>query len=98
MTIDRRVRFTEEFFERLEVLLPEERSPEGAPSVTDFIVFEIPPIRDRLARDALEATVPTDLPDVRVCIARGVVVPALVLYVRVDDFEVEAFWVSLDIE
>ena len=49
VTIDRQVRFTEEFFERLDVLLPEERGTDGTPSVTDFLVFEVPPIRDRLA-------------------------------------------------
>lgn len=49
---ERRVRFTEGFFERLEVLLPEERGADGTPSVTDFIAFEVPAIRDRLAVDA----------------------------------------------
>ena len=97
MTIDRRVRFTEDFFDRLEGLLPEERGADGTPSVTDFIAFELPPIRDRLAQDALGATVPTLLPDVRACIGTGVMFSAFVVYVRVDEHEVEAFWVSFDV-
>ena len=48
---ERAVRFTEEFFDRLSLLLDEERGVDGTPSVTDFIVFELPPLRDRLAAD-----------------------------------------------
>lgn len=97
MTTERRVRFTEEFFDRLDTLLPEERSADGTPSVTDFISFEIPPLRDRLTFDAIGATVPTSLPDVRACVTTGALVPALVVYVIIDDHEVEAFWVSIDL-
>jgi hypothetical protein len=46
---ERSVRFTEGFFDRLEELLPTERGADGTPSITDFLVFEIPGLRDRLA-------------------------------------------------
>ena len=97
MTTERSVRFAEEFFDRLEVLLPEERNAGGVPSVTDFIAFEIPALRDRLALDAIGATVATSLHDVRACIATGVLVPALVVYVVINDHDVDVFWVSLDL-
>ena len=39
---ERQVRFTDEFFSRLDLLLDEKRDPDGKPSRTDFLVFEIP--------------------------------------------------------
>ena len=96
MPAERRVRFTEELFDKLEALLPEERGADGQPSVTDFVVFEVPTLRDRLALDAEAATVATALPDVRALVAAGVVVPALVVYVMIHDDDVEAFGVAFD--
>ncbi len=71
---ERWVRFTENFFDRLDTLLPEERGAAGTPSATDFIVFEVPPIRDRLAADAMGTTLPIDDPSVRVSVTSGVLV------------------------
>lgn len=42
MRADRLVRFTDEFFDRLDTLLAEERTVDGSPSVTDFLVFDVP--------------------------------------------------------
>ena len=50
---DRAVRFTESFFERLEELLPSERGADGTPSITDFLVLEVPGLRDGLAADVV---------------------------------------------
>ena len=36
MTTSRRVHFSDEFFGRLDALLPEERGADGTPSVSDF--------------------------------------------------------------
>ena len=93
---DRIVRFTEQFFDRLEELLPTERGRDGTPSITDFISFEIAPIRDGLARDAIGATAPTGNPDVRALICTGVLIPAILAYVAVDEFVAEVYWLSLD--
>jgi hypothetical protein len=48
---ERVVRFTEQSFDRLEAFLPEERGPDGSPSLTDFLLLDLPVIRDRLAAD-----------------------------------------------
>ena len=93
---DRTVRFTESFFDRLEELLPNERGADGTPSITDFISLEIPSIRDRLALDAMNATLPTALPDVRVCISAGNLVRGFVAYVTIGDHDVEGFHISFD--
>jgi len=98
MPAERRVRFTEEFFERLETLLPEERGADGRPSITDFLAFEIPTFRDRLALNAEGATVATAVPDVRALVAAGVLVPALVVYLMIHEDEVEAFGIAFDLE
>jgi hypothetical protein len=45
---ERQVRFTEQFFNRLEWLLPGERAADGMPSITDFLLFDLPRVRDRL--------------------------------------------------
>ncbi len=45
------VRFTEQFFDRLDLLLPDERGLDGTPSVTDFLLFDLPTVRDELATD-----------------------------------------------
>ena len=97
MTTERRVRFTEEFFEQLDVLLPEERGVDGTPSVTDFLVFEVPPIRDRLAADALGTTMPTQNQWVRVSVTSGVLISRIAVYVLVAVDEVEVFDLDLDL-
>ncbi len=63
---ERTIRLTDQFFDRLRSLLPDERGVDGTPSVTDFLVFEVPPIRDRLASDFEGSTLATADPEVRV--------------------------------
>jgi hypothetical protein len=77
---DRQVRFTDQFFDRLDELLPDERREDGTPSVTDFLLFELPAIGDDLADDFEHWTLPTDDPDVRVYIGKGVLVRAYAIY------------------
>ena len=96
---ERQVRFTDQFFDRLDLLLPFERDDTGAPSVTDFLVLEAPRLRDRLAADYEGSTMPTDDADVRVAIATGAIIPYVALYAYIaGDGAVEVFWLSLDLD
>lgn len=94
---ERAVRFTEEFFDRLDSLLPEDRGADGAPSVTDFLAFELPAIRDRLAADYEGSTMPTVDADVRVLVGAGLFVRTVALYAAIDAAgTVTVFWITLD--
>jgi hypothetical protein len=98
VAIERRVRFTESFFEQLDHLLPNERSSDGVPSATDFLVFELPPIRDRLASDAIGATLHTAGSPVLTSITAGVLIRRIALYMSVDATEVVMFDIDLDLD
>lgn len=91
---ERLVRFSEGFFERLEELLPAERGSDGTPSITDFLVLELPGLRDGLAHDALRLTRATGVVGIRSYINSGVLVPAVLMYMFVDDHDVEVFDIS----
>jgi hypothetical protein len=93
---EREVRFTEQFFSRLEWLLPEERQADGTPSITDFILHELPRVRDRLASDFDLSTLPTEEPGVRVFVGAGSVVPRFAIYVALQNDDVEAYWLVID--
>lgn len=93
---DRQVRFTEQFFDRLETLLPDERDAHGTPSVTDFLLLDLPAVRDRLASDFEHNTLTTDDPDVRVYIGSGILVRRFAIYVALEADTVEAFWLTID--
>lgn len=69
------VRCSASFFERLDELLPEARTTEGGPSATDFLLYDLAPIRDLLAADLIGMTSPA-VPDggVRVYVGAGVLV------------------------
>lgn len=94
---ERRVRFTEGSFERLDLLLPQERGADGTPSVTDFIAFEVPAIRDRLAANAMVVTLPIGSPVVRVSVTSGVLVSRIAVYAHVSARDVEVFDLDLDV-
>ena len=68
------------FFDRLDELLPPERSADGAPSATDFLrLQDLPAIIDLLAEDFERRTAPVaDDPEIRVLVAAGVLVPFFV--------------------
>jgi hypothetical protein len=92
---DRQVRFSEQFFERLDLLLPDERGPDGTPSVTDFLVFDLPRVRDQLASDLEGNTLPTESPDIRVFVGAGLLVDGYAMYVALDGNTVEVFWITM---
>ncbi len=93
---ERIVRFTESFFERLEALLPSERGADGTPSITDFLVLEVPGLRDGLAADAIGLTRSTSHEGIRVYINTGLLMPGVVMYMVVNEHDVEVFHVSFD--
>ncbi len=77
----RQVRVGEGFFRRLEEQLGPERGPSGEPSLTDFLVRELPDVVERLATDS------DGLPEAvegfsrsRMLIARGLLVRAFAVY------------------
>ena len=93
---ERQVRFTEQFFDRLELLFPTERGVDGTPSVTDFLLLELPAVRDRLATDFAGSTLATDDADIRVFIGAGILVSRFAIFAALDDDVVEAFWIVID--
>ena len=100
MSARRQVRVAPSFFDRLDELLPAERSPTGVPSTADFLLHEIPPLIDLLALDYEAATLAVkDVPEVRVLIATGVLVERLALYVVLaDDDAIEIIYLEIDNE
>jgi hypothetical protein len=98
VTTRRVVRVAPTFFERLDELLPEERSAAGVPSATDFLLHEIPPLIDRLAYDYERATFEApDAPELRVMIAFGHLIPQMVIYTELaSDGAVEIVWLQFD--
>ncbi len=93
---ERLVRFTDQFFDRLGLLLPEERGADGMPSVTDFLMLDLPFVRDELAQRYEERTLNTNDPDVRVYIGTGALVRAFAVYATLSDDTVDVFWLSID--
>lgn len=98
MSRRRQVRVAPSFFDRLDELLPDERSPTGVASTADFLLHEIPPLIDLLAQDYEGATLDVPgVPDVRVMIATGVLVSHLALYlVLADDDAVDIIYLEID--
>lgn len=98
MSQRRQVRVSPSFFDRLDQLLPEERSATGAPSTADFLLHEIPPLIDMLAGDYEETTLRIDaVPGVRVLIAAGVLVAHVAIYaVLATDGAVEIIYLEID--
>ena len=92
----RLVRFTEQFFDRLAWLLPEERGADGTPSITDFLVHDLPTVKDRLAEDYERNTLATDDPEVRVYIGAGALVSRYAIFTALEGDDVEAFWLTIE--
>jgi hypothetical protein len=94
----RQVRVAPSFFDRLDQLLPQERSATGVASSADFLLHEIPPLLDLLAEDFEAATLDVPgVPEVRVLIATGVLVARLTLYVVLAaDDAVEIIYLEVD--
>ena len=95
--VDRQVRFTEQFFDRIDLLLPSERGADGTPSITDFLLFELPRVRDDLVADYGGHTLATDDPNVRLFIGAWLLVSRYAIYVALEDDVIEAFWIAIEL-
>lgn len=82
MTVDRRpVRVADSLFEQLDRLLPAERGAGGEPSVTDFLVLDLPAIVDRFAVDFdVLPEVIVGVPSGRVLVTTGGLVARIAVY------------------
>lgn len=65
----RQVRFDESFFAKLDELLPPERGADETPSASDFLVVDLPRLRDRLSLDFAGSALPTANPNERVLVS-----------------------------
>jgi len=92
----RHVVFEDEFFERLNALVPEERSALGLPSRTDLLAYDLPPLRDLLAEDYERFTLPIHGSDLRVLVQSGRLVQGIVLWAELLDDVVRVFDVDLE--
>jgi hypothetical protein len=93
---ERQVRFTEQFFEALDERFPTERGADGTPSATDFLLIDLPAVRDRLANDFDRWTLPTTDQEVRVCIGAGILVERFALFAALVGDVVEVFWLTME--
>ena len=96
---DRLVRFQEAFFDDLDRQLPAERGADGTPSATDFLLYDLPPIRDALAFDFDGTTteVPGTAP-LRVFLGTGSLVRGIAVYAFLAaDHNVNVIAVDLDL-
>lgn len=93
----REVRVADQFFERLDELLPTRRTIDGLPSGTDFLLHDIPSVIDRLAEDFESATIPSGYDEgTRVLVATGLLVTYFVVYATIiADGSVEVFYLDL---
>lgn len=86
-----------EFFDRLDELLPPERTDAGGPSTADFVLHELTSIVETLAVDYESVTTPIPGQQARVLITGGMLVRHIAVYVELSmTGAVELFW--LDIE
>jgi hypothetical protein len=95
----RLVRFSPSFFDDLDSQLPAERTADGLPSAADFLLYDLPRLRDLLARDfegntqAVEGAEP-----VRVLIQAGTLVRSVALYaIAAPDGVVDVIAVDIDL-
>ncbi len=82
MTADRRVvRVSSSFFDQLDEQLRAERSADGEPSATDFVVIELPAVIERFATgfEGLPEVI-HGAPAARMLIAPGLLVRAFAVY------------------
>jgi hypothetical protein len=97
-TADRAVRFHETFFDDLDDLLPPVGSADGEPSATDFLLHELPRLRDLLADDYESNTLEIDgWDDLRIPVQSGILVRNVALYVAATQAEVLVLSVEIEL-
>jgi hypothetical protein len=95
---DRPVRFSETFFHDLDYYLPSDRDDAGNPSTMDFMLHDLPRLRDALSSDfeANTMPVPEHFP-LRVLVARGTLVASVAVYALLSAGD-EVVVIALEIE
>ena len=94
---DRVVRFHQTFFDDLDELLPSERSADGLPSTTDFLLYDLPRLRDLLADDYESNTLEIDgWDDLRLLVQSGTLVRTVALYVTATPLEILVLSVEIE--
>lgn len=99
MASDRRiVRVSGSFFDQLDGQLRAERSADGEPSATDFVVFELPAVIERFAADFDGRPEVIDgAPSGRMIIAPGLLVRAFAVYgLLMADGSIELVGITID--
>ena len=97
MSQRRRFVVLSEFFDRLDELLPSERTASGTPSATDFLLHDLSTIVEALARDYESTTIPIPDSDERMLICAGTTVAYIAVSVRLSAHDtVEVVDVDLD--
>ncbi len=98
MTPRRAVRVTQSFFDRLDELLPSDRTAAGGPSATDFLLHDLPALIDALALDFEASThLVADREDLRVLIEVGALVGHVAVYaVLTPDDNVEIIYLEVE--
>ena len=78
---ERLVRFAQSFFDHLDSLFDAERGADGTPSSMDFLLYDLPRIRDRLADDFEGNTMAVaEVAELRVLIGAGLLAPTVAVY------------------
>ena len=96
MTERRPVVALPQFFDRLDELLPTERSASGRPSSTDFLLHELPAIIDALAENYEASTMPVPGIEDRVLVTGGLTVEYVAVYVGLEGRTVQLYWVDIE--
>ena len=98
VTARRQTRVTDQFFDRLDELLPSERTATGTPSATDFLAYDLPAVLDELAVRYEDVTFAVDeSAGVRVFIAAGALVSRFAVYAELVAGVIEVFWLEIDL-
>ncbi len=96
MTTRRRVVVLPQVFDRLDDLLPQERSPSGRPSAADFVLHDLTAMIDPLADDFERSTAAIPGSSIRVLVASGITVSYFAVYARLERDTVEVYSISID--
>lgn len=89
---------TDQFFDRLDEHLPLERTGDGGPSSSEFLLHDLPNVIDAMADDFEGATISSGFDEsTRVLVAPGLLARSFVVYaaLTVDDI-VEVFYLDVD--
>ncbi len=95
----REVRVADSFFAELEAQLGSQRGPNGQPSVTDFIVLDLPVVAERFAAssDELPEAI-AGVPSIRMCIGSAALVREYVVHgIETPDGAVNLVGIEIDL-